>query len=57
MKAIYIDLPCMTLKDKSGKTFDLWLNSYNERVYEALSPQLSPEISDWLRIKTRPIGR
>ena len=34
-----------------------WLNSYNERVYEALSPHLSPEISDWLRIKTRPIGR
>lgn len=30
MKAIYIDLPCITLKDKSGKTFDLWLNSYNE---------------------------
>ena len=30
MKAIYINLPCMTLKDKPGKTFDLWLNSYNE---------------------------
>ena len=34
-----------------------WLNSYNERVYETLSPRLLPEISEWLRIKTRPIVR
>lgn len=34
-----------------------WLNSYNRRVYETLSPRLSSEISDWLWNKTRPIGR
>ena len=34
-----------------------WLNSYNDRVYSALSPYLSPEISEWLKNKTAPIGR
>lgn len=34
-----------------------WLNSYNDRVYSALSPYLSPEISEWLKNKTIPIGR
>lgn len=34
-----------------------WLNSYNRRVYETLSPRLSSEISEWLWNKTRPIGR
>ena len=32
-----------------------WLNAYNERVFRTLSPQLSPEISMWLRNKTLPI--
>lgn len=32
-----------------------WLNSYNRHVYEALSPELEPEISEWLRSKTCPI--
>ena len=30
MKVAYSNLPCVTLKDKSGKTFDIWMNSYNE---------------------------
>ena len=34
-----------------------WLNSYNKRVYQALSPRLLPEISEWLHNKTLPIGR
>ena len=32
-----------------------WLNAYNERVYQTLSPHLGPEISAWLRDKTRAI--
>ena len=32
-----------------------WLNAYNERVYQTLSPHLGPEISAWLRDKTRDI--
>lgn len=34
-----------------------WLNSYNRRVYQMLSPRLSLEISEWLKNKTAPIGR
>ena len=34
-----------------------WLNSYNKRVYQALSPRLLPEMSEWLYNKTLPIGR
>ena len=30
MKVAYSNLPCVTLKDKSGKTFDIWANSYYE---------------------------
>ena len=32
-----------------------WLNSYNKRVFETLSPLLGKEISAWLQEKTRPI--
>lgn len=32
-----------------------WLNAYNERVYQTLSPLLPAEISCWLRGKTLPI--
>ena len=32
-----------------------WLNAYQERVYRTLSPQLPPEIADWLREKTRAV--
>jgi len=32
-----------------------WLNDYNERVWQTLSPLLPHEISDWLREKTLPV--
>ena len=32
-----------------------WLNAYNERVWQTLSPKLPREIADWLREKTLPI--
>lgn len=32
-----------------------WLNAYNEHVYRTLSPQLSSEMSLWLRNKTLPL--
>lgn len=32
-----------------------WLNSYNERVYRTLSPNLPQDVAEWLRKKTRTI--
>lgn len=32
-----------------------WLNSYNERVYEKLSPRLPADVAAWLRGKTMPV--
>lgn len=32
-----------------------WLNDYNSRVYETLSPLLPPEIADWLEVRTAAI--
>ena len=32
-----------------------WLNAYNARVFQVLSPRLPSGISDWLRLKTQPI--
>jgi len=32
-----------------------WLNAYQERVWQTLSPLLPAEIADWLRDKTRPV--
>ena len=32
-----------------------WLNAYNERVYQTLSPRLTQEVAAWLRQKTLPI--
>ncbi|THB78841.1 MAG: aminopeptidase P family protein [Desulfobacteraceae bacterium] len=32
-----------------------WINTYHERVYERLSPQLETEVQDWLKEKTAPI--
>ena len=34
-----------------------WLNAYNADVYRRLSPSLSPEIAEWLRVKTAPVSR
>ena len=32
-----------------------WLNAYNERVYETLSPLLPEDVALWLRAKTLPL--
>ena len=32
-----------------------WLNAYNARVYDELSPRLPKEIAEWLKEKTRPV--
>lgn len=33
-----------------------WYNEYQERVYQELSPLLTPEEGEWLRNKTLPLG-
>ena len=33
-----------------------WLNEYNERVYDVLSPRLPEDTARWLYAKTRPIS-
>ena len=32
-----------------------WVNQYNARVYEELSPALDPEAREWLAAKTQAI--
>lgn len=32
-----------------------WLNAYNRRVYDTLSPRLPAEVSEWLRDKTQDV--
>ena len=60
----WLDFETMTLChiDTSAVLGDLldaeekaWLNGYNERVYETLSPLLPGEIARWLREKTKSI--
>lgn len=60
----WLDFETMTLChiDTSAVLGDLldaeekaWLNAYNERVYETLSPLLPGEIAQWLREKTKSI--
>ena len=48
--------------DKAPIVFDMmtqeeieWLNAYHQRVFETLSPHLSPEERDWLREACAPI--
>lgn len=33
----------------------MWLNDYNRSVFERLSGRLSPEVAEWLEMKTQPI--
>ncbi|MCR5704006.1 MAG: aminopeptidase P family protein [Eubacterium sp.] len=33
-----------------------WLNQYHERVYRKLSPYLTEEENEWLRLRTSPMG-
>jgi Xaa-Pro aminopeptidase len=42
-------------KELLGKAEIDWLNAYNARVYETLSPHLPSDISSWLHEKTKPI--
>jgi Xaa-Pro aminopeptidase len=44
-----IDIQMLTDSEKK------WLNSYHERVFQALSPQLSEEERDWLNPQCAPI--
>ena len=30
MKVVYSELPCVTLTSKDGKTYDMWMQSYEE---------------------------
>ena len=32
-----------------------WVNGYQKRVFDELSPHLDPEIAGWLREKTKPL--
>lgn len=34
-----------------------WLNAYHQTVYETLAPRLTAAEQDWLREKTKPLGR
>ena len=43
------------LKDLLDRSEIDWLNAYNERVYQTLSPRLSQDVVAWLRQKTLPI--
>ena len=43
------------LKDLLDRSEIDWLNAYNERVYQTLSPRLTQDVVAWLRQKTLPI--
>ena len=32
-----------------------WLNAYNEKVYQTISPRLSADEAEWFRDRTMPI--
>ena len=43
------------IKDMLSREEIDWLNAYNRRVYETVSPLLPDEIADWLKKKTEAI--
>ena len=43
------------VKDLFDRSEVEWLNAYNERVYQTLSPRLTQDVAAWLRQKTLPI--
>lgn len=45
----------IVVKELLSEEETAWLNAYNERVYETLSPRLPAEIKIWLRDKTKAI--
>ena len=44
-----LEIPLLTADERE------WLNAYNERVYQTLSPRLPAEVAAWLRTKTLPV--
>ena len=43
------------IKDLLDASETAWLNAYNERVFQTLSPRLPAPVAQWLRDKTRAI--
>ena len=50
----HYDTSCLEVSLLTADERD-WLNAYNERVYQALSPRLPAEVAAWLRNQTLPV--
>ena len=50
----YLDTSAILIKLLNQKEID-WLNAYNERVYQEVSPYLEEQERVWLRNKTKAI--
>ena len=50
----HFDTSCLDVSLLTSDELE-WLNSYNERVYEKLSPRLPADVAAWLRGKTMPV--
>lgn len=51
----HYDTSCLEVSLLNQEERD-WLNAYNARVYDTLSPRLPSDVAAWLREKTRPIA-
>jgi Xaa-Pro aminopeptidase len=51
----HYDTSCLEVSLLNQEERD-WLNAYNARVYDTLSPRLPADVAAWLREKTRPIA-
>ena len=51
----HFDTSCLEVSLLNQEERD-WLNAYNARVYDTLSPRLPADLAAWLREKTRPIA-
>ena len=51
----HYDTSCLEVSLLNQEERD-WLNAYNARVYDTLSPSLPADVAAWLREKTRPIA-
>ena len=54
MTLCHIDTSAV-LPELLGPEAIIWLNSYNERVYNTLAPLLPEDVAQWLRSRTRPL--
>ena len=50
----HIDTSCVELSLLTADERQ-WLNSYNQRVYQTLSPRLSAPVASWLQAKCQPV--